>query len=189
LRVTRITQKVADAHGNLSSADRSFSQVRERRNAMRRQTWMFIGLGMFLVFSVSLAAAQMPMGGHMQRHGPMMGMKMPAYDAATEVTLKGSVEAVKATGRMEGRGGTHLTIKTEKETIDVRVGPTWFLAEHKMSFVKGDKVEVTGSHVKFGTEEVVLAREIKKGDQTLPLRDKQGMPVWSHRHMMHMFQS
>jgi hypothetical protein len=156
---------------------------------MRRHAWKFIGLGMFLVFSASLAVAQMPMAGQMQRHGPMMGMGMPAYNTATEVTLKGSVEAVKETGRMEGRGGTRLTIKTEKETIDVRVGPTWFLTEHKMVFAKGDKVEVTGSRVKFGTEEVVLAREIKKGDQTLPLRDKQGVPVWSRRHMMKMFPS
>jgi hypothetical protein len=89
------------------------------------------------------------------------------------------VEAVKQMRGTQGDwGSTHLTVKTEKETIDVHVGPSWFLMQSKMSFAKDDRIEVTGSRVKFGTEDALLAREIKKGDQTLTLRNAQGVPVW-----------
>ena len=148
---------------------------------MRHAAWKFIAVGMFLVFSGPFAAAQMQ-----QRQGPMMGMGAPNYNTATEATLKGSVEAVKQTGGMPGGGGTHLTLKTEKETIDVHVGPSWFLTQNKMSFAKGDQIQVTGSRVKFGTEDALLAREIKKGDQTLTLRNAQGIPAWAGKGMGHM---
>jgi hypothetical protein len=163
----------------------------ERRKAMRH-TWKIVAIGMFLVFCAPFAVAQMPMTGQMQRHGPMMGQGMPQYNAATEATLKGTVEAVNQMGMsgMQGRGGTHLTVKTEKESIEVRVGPTWFLEQNKMTFAKGDPVEVSGSRVKFGTADVLIAREIKKGGQALTLRDAKGVPAWQgkgtgmqHRHM------
>jgi hypothetical protein len=39
---------------------------------------------------------------------------------------------------------------------------------------------VTGSLVKMmGNMEAVIAREVKKGSETLVLRDKNGMPLWS----------
>jgi hypothetical protein len=145
-----------------------------------RRAWKVVAIGIFLFFGVPFAVAQMPMTGQMQRHGPMMGQKAPQYNAATEATLKGIVQAVNEMGMtgMQGRGGTHLTVKTEKETVEVRVGPTWFLEQNKMTFAKGDPVEITGSRVKFGTADVLIAREIKKGGQTLTLRDANGVPAW-----------
>jgi hypothetical protein len=149
---------------------------------MRRHAWKFLAIALVLVLCVPFVAAQMPMAGQMQRRGPMMGAGMPNYDTATEVTLKGTVEAVKQIQGMQGRqgmGGTHLTIKTEKESIDVHVGPSWFLQQHKMTFSKGDQLEVTGSRVKFENADALLAREIKKGEQTLTLRNAQGVPAWA----------
>jgi hypothetical protein len=108
--------------------------------------------------------------------------QMHRYDAATEVTLTGSVEAVNQVMGPRGWGGTHLSLKTDKETIDLRVGPSWFLMQNNMSFAKGDQVEVTGSRVKFGDQDAVIAREIKKGSKTLTLRDAQGFPAWSSGH-------
>jgi len=105
----------------------------------------------------------------------------PVYNPATEITVKGTVEAVhQVTGR-QGWGGTHLQLKTESETLDVHVGPSWFLSQKKMTFAKGDQIEVTGSKVKFDKADALLAREITKGDQKLTLRDKNGFPVWSRR--------
>jgi hypothetical protein len=151
----------------------------------------------FLVASwmVFPSAAQMqgPMHGQGQMQGQMqrrgqMGMGPMTYDTTTEVTLKGSVEMVENVTQQQrmgsqNMGGTHLTLKTDKETVDVRVGPSSFLTEHKMSLAKGDKIEVTGSRVKFGDAEAVVAREIKKGDQTLTLRNAQGVPAWAGGHM------
>src|SRR5579883_578895 len=117
---------------------------------MRRESWRLI------VFTAVVALtgwAAMPGKAQMHRGSPM-------YNPATEMTVKGSVEEVnlvKGPGRW---GGTHLILKTEKESVDVHVGPSWFLAQNKMSFAKGDQVEVTGSRVKFGGKDALIAREI-----------------------------
>jgi hypothetical protein len=99
----------------------------------------------------------------------------------TEITVKVIVEAVKQVTARQGWGGTHLQLKTESETLDVHVGPSWSLSQKKMSFAKGDQIEVTGSKVKFDNADALLAREITKGEQKLALRDKNGFPVWSRR--------
>ena len=48
-------------------------------------------------------------------------------------------------------------------------------------FSKGDEIAVTGSKVKQDGADVVLAREVVKGNDTLVLRDDKGNPVWSWR--------
>jgi hypothetical protein len=40
---------------------------------------------------------------------------------------------------------------------------------------------VVGSKVTMAGQEVVIAREIKKGDQVLTLRDAKGVPLWAGR--------
>jgi hypothetical protein len=134
----------------------------------------------FVVFTAAACALLvLPSWAQMHRGGPGTA---PAYDTATEVTLKGSVEAVNQITGPQSWGGTHLSLKTEKEAIDVHVGPSWFLAQNKMSFAKGDQVEVTGSRVKFGDKDALIAREVKKGGATLTLRNAQGIPAWSGGH-------
>jgi hypothetical protein len=99
------------------------------------------------------------------------------YNPATETTVKGTVEDVQQlSGKGGGGTGTHLTLKTDAGTLDVHVGPTSFLTAQQVSFAKGDQIEVTGSKVNTDT---LIAREIKRGDKVLTLRDKQGIPAWS----------
>jgi hypothetical protein len=101
------------------------------------------------------------------------------YNPATEVTVTGVVDAVR---NVEGRGrsgGTHLTLKTDSETLGVHAGPTSFLKEHDFSFAKGDQIEVTGSKIKYQGADAIIAREIKKDGKTLTLRNAQGVPEWS----------
>ena len=129
--------------------------------------WVLLG-------GISIASfAQMHRGG---------GMGMHMYNPATEVTVKGSIEAVHQIPGPGGMGGTHLTLKAEKESFDVHVGPSWYLAEKKISFAQGDQVQVIGSQVKFGEQTGLIAREIKKGNETFTLRNAQGIPVWSGGH-------
>lgn len=98
------------------------------------------------------------------------------YDPATETTVTGTVEDVVQVSH-QGRGGpgTHLKLKTEAGVVDVHVGPTRYVEAQKFSLAKGDQITVTGSKV----NNAVIAREIKKGDATLTLRDAQGVPKWS----------
>ena len=70
-------------------------------------------------------------------------------------------------------------MKTDQAVVDVHIGPARFLARHAMTLTKGDQIGVTGSKVHFGGKDALLAREIKKGEKTLTLRDSQGIPEWS----------
>jgi hypothetical protein len=136
------------------------------RNSLSMTLALVIGLGVGIV-----SYAQMP-------RGPKGA---PLYNPATESTVKGTVEAVNQVTGRRGWGGTHLQLKTESETLDVHVGPSWFLSQNKMAFAKGDQIEVTGSKVKFANTDALLAREITKGEQKLTLRNERGFPVWSRR--------
>jgi hypothetical protein len=109
----------------------------------------------------------------------------PMYDSSTEVRLTGTVEAVETVagpGR-ESRdmGGLHLTLKTAAESIEVEVhlGPAAFLAEKKMTVAKGDTIEILGSRITMNDRVVLIAREIKKGEDTVTLRDGSGRPLWA----------
>jgi hypothetical protein len=110
-----------------------------------------------------------------QRGGP----RSPMYNPATEVTMKGSVEAVTQLTGPQGWAGTHLSLKTDKENIDVHVGPSWYLTQQKIDFAKGDKIEVAGSRIKWENKDALIAREVKKSGQTITLRNSQGIPAWS----------
>jgi hypothetical protein len=134
-----------------------------------------------MVLSIMLFSAS-PVLAQRQR-----GVTQPApmYDPKTEITLTGIVEETKTvSGMMGGAGGrgmmqgTHIMLKTDKETIEVHLGPTAFLTEKKLELAKGDAVEVIGSRVKIGESDALLAREIKKGEASLALRDANGRPLW-----------
>ena len=101
------------------------------------------------------------------------------YNPATVLTVTGTVDDVQQYTRGHGWRGTHLTLNTGKETLDVHLGPESFLADKQFTVAKGDRIEVTGSKVKFGDADALIAREVKKGDKTLVLRDAAGIPQWS----------
>jgi hypothetical protein len=50
-----------------------------------------------------------------------------------------------------------------------------------ISFAKGEQISFTGSKVKREESEVILAREIVKGTDTLTFRGAKGTPVWDPR--------
>src|SRR6516225_8886122 len=125
-------------------------------------------VAVLLVAAVSVLSASAQSG----QRGPMMRH----YDPKTEVTFTGTVESINRIADMPGRG-IHLTVKTGNETSDVHLGPAAFI-EGKMTFKKGDTVEITGSKVTMMGKNAVIAREVRKGDQVLTLRDENGVPVW-----------
>jgi hypothetical protein len=138
----------------------------------------------FLLSALTLSA--LAQGGGMNR-----GSQMPPYDPKTEVTLTGTVSDIQqmmmpqgeGPGRgamMAGMGGMHLTLATKDGSKDVHLGPSSYLTDKNFTINKGDTLEVTGSLVKMmGNMEAFIAREVKKGSETLVLRDKNGMPLWS----------
>lgn len=113
------------------------------------------------------------------QRGPGPGQRARMYNPANETTVKGTIEEVKTVTGRNGWNGTHLTLKTETKTLDVHLGPATFLKEKGFSVAEGDQIEVTGATARFGGSEALIAREVRKGDETLVLRTTEGFPKWS----------
>lgn len=70
------------------------------------------------------------------------------YDLKTVETLSGIVVAApqpSAKGGMPERA--QLTLKTEKETFIVYLGPGWFVEKQGMKIANLDQIQVTGSRI------------------------------------------
>jgi sporulation protein YlmC with PRC-barrel domain len=102
--------------------------------------------------------------------------KGPKYDLGTEAKMKGTVAEVKLPPQKNEI--VHLLVTAGTETVDVYLCPKAFLDDMGVSFAKGDDVAITGSKVKSDGADLVLAREVLKGTDTLVLRDDKGNPVW-----------
>jgi len=101
------------------------------------------------------------------------------YDATTEVTVRGEVAETHESKVATDHPGLHLMLKTDKETVEVHACPVRFLSELDFTLQSGDTITVTGSRK---TEPpVIVAREIRKGQLSLVLRDAKGVPNWSPR--------
>jgi len=85
-----------------------------------------------------------------------------------------------AQARQEVSGPIYLKLNADSGTFAVYLGPSWFLESNGVKFAKGDQIEVTGS--KLQDKDMIIAREVKRGDQVLVLRNAQGIPDWSGGH-------
>ena len=128
-----------------------------------------------LVFTVSvLMAAE----GFAQGRGQgKAGARM--YNPKTVETVRGEVVSVeKIPGRGRMAGGIHLTLKTDKETVSVHLGPSWYVDKQSLKIAPKDQIEVRGSRITFEGKPAIIAAEVKKGQEVLKLRDDNGVPVW-----------
>jgi hypothetical protein len=105
----------------------------------------------------------------------------PKYDVHTETKMKVTVEEVKLPPKGSEKEVAHLLVKTGTDTVDVYLCPKSFLDDMGVSFSKADEIALTGSKVKQGEADLILAREVVKGSDTLVLRDDKGNPVWNWR--------
>ena len=107
---------------------------------------------------------------------------VPKYDLQTEAKIKGTIDDVKVPPKGSEKEVVHLLLKSGADTLDIYLCPKSFMDDMGMDFSKGDEISVTGSKVKDGDADLVLAREVVKGNNTFELRDAKGGPVWSwHR--------
>jgi hypothetical protein len=72
-------------------------------------------------------------------------------------------------------------IKSNEGKVVVYVCPKPFQDELGISFSKGEVITITGAKVKQEDSDVILARELVKGQDTILLRDDKGNPVWNLR--------
>ncbi len=104
------------------------------------------------------------------------------YDPQAVTTISGVVVSLTPPQAEAGLPYlAYLTLRTEKEKIKVFLGPSPYVDKLPVQIKALDKIQVTGSKITWKGKPVILAAEVKKGDQVLKLRDPNGTPVWSGR--------
>jgi hypothetical protein len=147
---------------------------------MRRKSIISMVVAVAIVLTASVVFAQ-PWKGWRGSGGWGMGSQYNRlYNPSTVETVSGTVESVDKVTPMKGMySGIHLTVKTDKENVDVHLGPEWYIERLDMKIQKGDTIEVKGSRVTIAGKPAIIAAEVKKGDSVLVLRDNNGMPAWA----------
>jgi len=102
----------------------------------------------------------------------------PKYDATSEIKMTGTVEDLKMPPKGHEKEIVHLVMKNGDQTVDIYLCPKSFMDDMGVLFNKGDAIAFTGSKITQNGTEMMLAREIVKGQDTLVLRDGKGKPVW-----------
>lgn len=91
--------------------------------------------------------------------------------------------AVQATNTVAAPGGGQLGVHVSLQpadggdALDVHLGPQWYLEEIGLEPLVGDDLGVVGA--KDGT--MLVAREVRRGDQRWSLRESDGRPKWRRR--------
>lgn len=142
-----------------------------------------IVLAAIAILLLAVSAYAQPRQGMMWRGSGGWGPDSPynkMYDPKALETITGEVTAVDRIVPVKGMsGGVHINVKTDKETISVHLGPSWYLENQDVKIAAKDKVEVKGVRTTFAGKPAIIAAEVKKGDEVLKLRDDSGFPVWS----------
>lgn len=140
---------------------------------------MKIAFASLAALAAAAAFAQTPPRGRMGPPGGRPGaMYMNLFDPATVTTMTGEVVSIEHRDMMRRMRGVHAIVRTASGDVEVHLGPDWFVENQELKLQKGDQVEVRGSKVEVGGKPNLIAIEVKRGQDTLKLRDEQGVPVW-----------
>lgn len=102
------------------------------------------------------------------------------FDPKSLVTVRGKVLSIQRFTPLRQMGyGFLVIIQTKEETLDVHIGPGWFVAEQDFEIQPGDEITVRGSRIKFDERPTIIATRVQKGSKVLNLRTDDGIPVWS----------
>lgn len=156
------------------------SHIQLREDVMKQKSIIMLTAALALILSATVALAQ-PWQGWRGSGGWGPGTQYNRmYNPATVETISGTVTDIQAVVPYKGMySGVQIILKTEKETIPVHLGPSWYIERLDVKIAKGDAIEVKGSRISFAGKPALLAAELKKDDQTLVLRDANGIPVWA----------
>jgi hypothetical protein len=104
---------------------------------------------------------------------------LPKYDLQTEMKAKGVVDEVKPLQLGTKEDTTEIMMKSGSDLLVIFLCPKAYQEEMSISLSKGDEIALTGSRVKREGSDIILVREVVKGNDTMVLRDDKGNPVWN----------
>ena len=101
------------------------------------------------------------------------------YDLKNIETLNGRVVSIDTYPSPRGSSqGIHLLLNTGQETVEVHLAPSWYLEDQNFEIIPKDQVTIIGSRINRNGEAEIIAGQIKKGNETVRLRDENGLPLW-----------
>ncbi len=103
------------------------------------------------------------------------------YNPNAVRTIHGRVSKVIVT-RPQGTSMEELGLHVKADhgrTIRVDLGPRPFVDRQNITFHRGDPVTITGSFVRVGDHNVLVASQVQTPYRTLTLRTPEGTPLWS----------
>lgn len=114
--------------------------MRDQITGLRRVALVAI-VGMAVVGGLGAQTPPAGAGRAGQPSGGMGAAGEPRFDPATVVTVQGTLIAVDTVLSMAGIQGTglHATLKTDKETLPIHLGPTIYLTTQKVSRSKATR--------------------------------------------------
>lgn len=99
----------------------------------------------------------------------------PRFDPSALTTLRGTVAGHPGQPVSAGR----VRLITAEGEIPVRLAPPWYLKRKELVLRAGDEIEVRGLRSKSGSSGFMIAVEVRRGNQVVPLRDATtGRPLW-----------
>jgi hypothetical protein len=101
----------------------------------------------------------------------------PLYDAAKEVTMEGTIQALVTKPTPGSMLGEHLMVSTTKGTIDAHIGGFVTRGTHAYSPAIGQSVKLVGVKATINHKEIFLTRTIETGDRTIQVRTEKGFLI------------
>jgi hypothetical protein len=95
------------------------------------------------------------------------------YDAAHEVTISGTVQKVVTKRTVGSPTGMHLLVSGAHGVVDAHVGP-YLNKSMQQALHMGLPVQIVGSMVTIRGKELLLARQVIYGGQTVTVRNNKG---------------
>jgi hypothetical protein len=127
---------------------------------------------LFAIMAVPLGAATAPES----RVGRGFG---PAYDAAHETILAGTIKEVVTKHEIGSPAGMHLLVTGAQGVVDTHVGP-YLSKQTKEALQTGTPVRIVGDMVSLNGKEFFLARQLTVGGRTVTVRSPHGALVREH---------
>jgi hypothetical protein len=102
------------------------------------------------------------------------------YDLQSVVTVAGTVVSKTPPQVKQGLPYlVYLILKNAEGKITIFLGPSLYIDKLPVQIQVLDRIQVIGSRITWEGSPVILAAEVKRGQDILKLRDRKGVPVWS----------
>lgn len=125
----------------------------------------------------SAAAGPKEMGGW-----ELDGAYNQLYKSSERDRLKGVIEQVTEVVPLPGMSpGVAIILKDEDgDTVQVHLGPRWFVDPRGIGVRKGDEVKIRGAWAEVGGEDVFIASKVKRSEfeEFKVRRTRDGYPFW-----------